>query len=819
MHLQRLLPANFALLAVLASLILGLGQRSFVLPLFGLVAAIGAWYWTDVRGRIRIGGAAANLAALIAAGITALDFSNAEPGQQLLSVANLLMYLQIIVLWQEKTVRIYWQLMSLSLLQVVVSAALADSVLFGVLLAVYFVFATSALTLLFLWRESLQFADRVLSPDAVLGPIQDGRGVFQDGRGSPDPARIRRGQETRAERATRAERGTRRGGWWSTPGWTRGDCVGLASAGLLHRLVVRLVLATAVAAMVLGALLFLLIPRSGRGARGWVHEHFATSARTGFNDEVQLGGLSHRILQDDQIVMRMAFREQATGRALRPGGDIWLRGGVSIDYDNGKWRSSTWDEPAGDLPPDVPHVVLQELTMEPLDVNRLFCVYPVFRVPGDSRIRFRPALSRNDAKSRAAEQYVLATTGLGRREQFQITPNQRHVDLANRDKNWAKLWSAGPANAQLRAYADNALAELAGGDAPPYDQARALESHLRDSGLFQYSLSRPTSMTSVNLKTESSDGGASDPTLDFLTSNRSGHCEYFASALTLLLRSRGIPARMVLGYKSNEWNGVGGYLQVRQLHAHAWVEAYLTRDQIPGDLIAGASHEDFIHGGWLRLDPTPAGADVALVADSVGIWAAAKALFDHVDMLWRNSVLGFNRQRQHRWLYEPLLAGLADWGFRLPNSQADPWSVWSIVITSFFAYGAILGIAFALVVVILPVGPLMQSWIAGRRDRPMKPARSPVDFYRRLEALFARRGFRRPIGQTPSEWAAAVERSWPSDEDRRIGSAAVGVLIAAYYDVRYGGRTLSPDRQQALEQALCVVHARLPSHSARLSLS
>ena len=171
MHLQRLLQANFALLATLASLILGLGQRSFVLPLFGLAAAIGAWYWADVRRRIRIGGAAANLAALVAAGITALDFSNAQQGQQLFSVANLLMYLQIIVLWQEKTVRIYWQLMSLSLLQVVVAAALADSVLFGLLLAAYFVFSTTALVLLFLWRESMQFSDRVISSDGVMGPI------------------------------------------------------------------------------------------------------------------------------------------------------------------------------------------------------------------------------------------------------------------------------------------------------------------------------------------------------------------------------------------------------------------------------------------------------------------------------------------------------------------------------------------------------------------------------------------------------------------------------------------------------------------------
>jgi hypothetical protein len=786
MHLQRLLHANFALLAILASLILGLGQRSFVLPMFGLVAAVAAWYWTDVRGRFRISGAAANLAALIAAGITALDFSNAEQGQQLLSVANLLMYLQIIVLWQEKTVRIYWQLMSLSLLEVVVAAALADSVLFGVLLTAYFVLATSALVLLFLWRESLQFSDRVLSPDAVLGPLSARYGGFQ--------------------------RATHRRGWWSTSAWTRGDCVGLAAPSLLHRLVGRLVVTTGVLAVVLGAVLFLLIPRSGRGTRGWAHEHFAASAETGFREEVQLGGFSNRILQDDAIVMRVAFSDEATGRALRPGGDIWLRGSVSIDYDNGKWKSNSVDEPADNPSPDSPNVVLQELTMEPLKVNRLFCVYPVFRVPGDSRIRFGPHLSRTDHKSKASERYVLATTGLGRREQFQVTPCRPRSKSNEDNEIWSRMAQSGKSSSQLRAYADQALGELAGVDAPPYDQARALESHLRDTGLFQYSLSRPTSTSGVNLKVDGRDN-STDPTLDFLTTNRNGHCEYFASALTLLLRSRGIPARMVLGYKSNEWNGVGGYLQVRQLHAHAWVEAYLSREQIPDDLIASTSHADFSNGGWLRLDPTPAGTDVNLVIDSVGIWAAAKALFDHVDMLWRNSVLGFNRQRQHRWLYEPLFAQLNDWGwltgFRMPNWEADTASVWSIVITSMFVYSAILGSVFALILIVLPVPSLVRNWVARRGAWARRQEQSPVDFYRQLESILARRGFYRQPGQTPGELAAAVEQSSRSESERRIGSDAVQAIVAAYYDVRYGGRAISHDQIGKLETALGQVRAHL----------
>ena len=69
-----------------------------------------------------------------------------------------------------------------------------------------------------------------------------------------------------------------------------------------------------------------------------------------------------------------------------------------------------------------------------------------------------------------------------------------------------------------------------------------------------------------------------DPVVDFLVNRKAGHCEYFASALTLLLRSVGIPARMVNGFKGGDWNDLAQVLYVRQKHAHSWVEAYLGDD-------------------------------------------------------------------------------------------------------------------------------------------------------------------------------------------------------------------------------------------------
>ncbi len=101
--------------------------------------------------------------------------------------------------------------------------------------------------------------------------------------------------------------------------------------------------------------------------------------------------------------------------------------------------------------------------------------------------------------------------------------------------------------------------------------AKALTRLLRESGLFQYSDSGQKRPDGV------------DPLEDFVTANRRGHCEYFAGALALMLRSQGIPARVALGFRASEFNSAGSYYQVRQLHAHAWVEALLEPDDLAGE--------------------------------------------------------------------------------------------------------------------------------------------------------------------------------------------------------------------------------------------
>jgi transglutaminase-like putative cysteine protease len=77
-----------------------------------------------------------------------------------------------------------------------------------------------------------------------------------------------------------------------------------------------------------------------------------------------------------------------------------------------------------------------------------------------------------------------------------------------------------------------------------------------------------------------------DPLLDFLFQGKVGYCTYFASAMTMLARSSGIPARLVTGYRVAEWSPVAHEFVVREKNAHAWVEAW-------------------VNGEWRTYDPTP----------------------------------------------------------------------------------------------------------------------------------------------------------------------------------------------------------------------
>jgi transglutaminase-like putative cysteine protease len=302
--------------------------------------------------------------------------------------------------------------------------------------------------------------------------------------------------------------------------------------------------------------------------------------------------------------------------------------------------------------------------------------------------------------------------------------------------------------------------------------ARALSDYLATSGDYVYRLEMRRSDLSI------------DPTEDFLCNVKRGFCEHFATGLALMLRSVGIPSRVVNGFRGaepaqDEDGPRPGWYVIRHSHAHSWVEALVPR---PG---AGGAGD----ACWLTLDPTPAaGAEAVgdLTWEQWWLWAQ-----DKVQDLWRGLIIDYTQERQTRaavnvWgrLWAPASAGLGE-----PGSQAWGW-------------GAALGTALA-------AGALAVGWRWRRRHRTARAQAadgppSAVGFYDRWLRIVARHARQRPQpSQTPWEFAGLVGRH------RRLSPPAAGRVagvcrhvVGLYYRVRYGRLPLDAAEHAAVERQL-----------------
>lgn len=143
-----------------------------------------------------------------------------------------------------------------------------------------------------------------------------------------------------------------------------------------------------------------------------------------------------------------------------------------------------------------------------------------------------------------------------------------------------------------------------------------------------------------------------DPVEDFMKNNPQGHCEFFASALVLMLRSQGVPARYVVGFAPQEYSPLANAWVVRHQDAHAWVEAWIPPREIPAEVISSSSVPPSFwqNGAWLRLDPT-SGNLLAERDATRGLFFTPRDVFRTI---LNNYILNLNFQTQQKWIYEPI---------------------------------------------------------------------------------------------------------------------------------------------------------------------
>jgi transglutaminase-like putative cysteine protease len=251
---------------------------------------------------------------------------------------------------------------------------------------------------------------------------------------------------------------------------------------------------------------------------------------------------------------------------------------------------------------------------------------------------------------------------------------------------------------------------------------------------------------------------------EFLTQRRQGHCEYFATAMTLMLRKLNIPARLVTGYYTDEWNSSGGYFLLRRQHAHSWVEAWMDPH------------------GWVAFEPSP--------ASGVGANRIPSALFRRVQQwldtmryLWYRHVIDFDIRDQfilaRRMQQFRLTGGIHQFLTQIRIGGAN-----LALRRMGLSPARILGLAILVLLAALLLWFLARELFRGRKprrngDRPTSRASlEQVQFYLELLRTLAALRYPRPHGQTPLEYAQRLVREH-ADWDEFLP------ITKSYYEIRY----------------------------------
>jgi hypothetical protein len=326
-----------------------------------------------------------------------------------------------------------------------------------------------------------------------------------------------------------------------------------------------------------------------------------------------------------------------------------------------------------------------------------------------------------------------------------------------------------------------------------FSHAKYLESYLATSPDFKYSL-RNTAPIDKQV----------DPIVDFLLNKKKGHCEYYASALAMLLRSMNIPTRMVSGYRPSEYNEIGKYFPVQQKHAHVWVEAYFTVDELKESFMSEMVPDWVETGMWARLDPTPSG-DEATGLDSFK--TPDGQAFGMLQELWSELVMNVDKSRQSNMFslfgetskdsYEEYWEKVAELLESLKSSSLiggllspDKWFSWraALVITVFCASGVGL---YKLVVWFFPgLMPRLKTKVKSK-NRITK-----VDFYNRVSKVLKKMGINRQPWETPREFLSLASQRL-SEKGLVLDSS---FLAACFYELRFGAEPLSEEEEIKLNQ-------------------
>lgn len=507
------------------------------------------------------------------------------------------------------------------------------------------------------------------------------------------------------------------------------------------------------AAMILlgAALIFFVLPRAASGYMGAYS--FGTNFSTGFSDRVQLGGIG-RIQQSNATVMHIQIDGDKRGKYA-----LHWRGISLADFDGANWSNRSQQSVVrrnadgsfsipqfgreieqnslerGGIPSTEPGLVIHyRVLMEPIGTNIFFLAPWARRVMGAYR-----ALQTDSA---GAVSNFDTQHGVGIYE-ADSDISQPAPALLRRAGNSVPLFAEeylqlpeiDPRIPQLAAH----ISESAFNN---YDKSVAIEKYLKTHYGYTLQLLRSP---------------VADPLANFLFERKQGHCEYFASSMAVMLRTLHIPARVVNGFRSSEFNDITGQYVIRARDAHAWVEAYF-----PGY-------------GWITFDPTPGGA-----VGPVQGWGRAALYLDAAASFWREWVVSYDSSHQYllgrsvatgtrsnlahlRIMAQLLYIRLLRWARK---------SEWGVAGAQRWWFGAGLALAFVLLVLTNSARVLRRIRLRRLKTHPERaPQQAATMWYERMVRYLARRGLQKSKSATAQELIAAVRDTRLQTRVRRFSEA------------------------------------------------
>ena len=484
------------------------------------------------------------------------------------ALAHFMILIQVCKLFERKSNRDYVQMLSLSVLTVVAAALYSQAMWFAMLLAAYLVLATYSAMILTL-KQGLDTAAeaRLACETAPLDVSRVAWNVIRD--------------------------------------WP-----GRAVAGKLAAILAIMV--------VTGVVVFVVAPREELTTPGVLGGLGEAAERSGYSRELRLGQ-PRKVQLSDKIVMRVTCDD---GSSALAGSLRYFRGKTMEGYSRSGWHDTS--RSGLDLPPaDSPLLagsMKLAIAMEPSLLPDLFAPYPAVRWD---------------------------TRGVGFRADDDLTASLYRGARTDRLASYTVYVLGGPLSAEQRAYLEANLAPDR--TAPPsrsvevtldvlrlarewcWDLLSAREADPTGAGQWNLSIAqriaeRLRAHCEYSLDLSSADPGR-DGVEDFLFHMRRGHCEYFASALTVMCRALDVPARLATGFFVNEMDGSVGQYVVREWDAHAWTEVYVDGT------------------GWVTVDATP---PVRQELASRNWWRRLDAYWSRWSFYWYNRVVGYDLAVQRR---------------------------------------------------------------------------------------------------------------------------------------------------------------------------